>query len=173
MYKLWIKEIQRGERGVMATQQELDVVYMQMARNLATLSKGVRAKVGAIAVTKQGVIITGINGLPKQLGNELEYRDMRLVSTFGESPRWEEGELITKDEVIHAENNILVKCAREGVSLLDSTVYVTLSCCKHCSSMLSVSGVSRVVYDTPYKDLSGIGILEQCGITVDKLSDLL
>ena len=42
---------------------------MGMAVAMSKLSKGVRAKVGAVAVTRNGVVITGVNGLPRELGN--------------------------------------------------------------------------------------------------------
>lgn len=144
----------------MASQKELDRVYMEMAISMSTLSHGVRAKVGAVAVTSNGVVITGVNGLPKQLGNQLEH--VRETSN-GIFEYYE-----SKNTVIHAENGILVKCAREGVSMLGSTVYVTLSCCDHCASMLIASGVKRVVYLDEYRDINGIKTLIDSGVIVDK-----
>ena len=41
----------------MATQKQLDKVYMDMATSMSTLSHGQRAKVGAVAVTANGVVI--------------------------------------------------------------------------------------------------------------------
>lgn len=148
----------------MATQSNLDKVYMEMAKSMSELSYGKRAKVGAVAVTENGVVITGVNGLPNRLGNELE------------EILWEREcddcvELETKPTVIHAENAILVKCAREGVSMLNSTVYTTLSCCEHCASMLAASGVKRIVYKDKYRCEKGIKVLEQCGIIVEQLVD--
>ena len=147
----------------MATQQELDKVYMSMAESMSTLSYGKRAKVGAVAVTANGVVITGVNGLPKALGNELEYREYSDGLGGGS---W----LETKPTVIHAENAILVKCAREGVSMLGSTVYTSLSPCEHCASMLASAGVTRVVYKDKYRSLKGVGVLEQCDIIVEQLT---
>ena len=148
----------------MATQQQLDKVYMDMANSMSTLSHGQRAKVGAVAVTANGVVITGVNGLPKALGNELE-----TVSYVVEATQHKE--LVSKPTVIHAENAILVKCAREGVSMLGSTVYTSLSPCEHCASMLASAGVTRVVYRDKYRNLKGLGVLEQCGIIVEQLVD--
>ena len=148
----------------MATQQELDKVYMDMANSMSTLSHGQRAKVGAVAVTANGVVITGVNGLPKALGNELE-----TVSYVVEATQHKE--LVSKPTVIHAENAILVKCAREGVSMLGSTVYTSLSPCEHCASMLASAGVTRVVYRDKYRNLKGLSVLEQCGIIVEQLID--
>lgn len=155
----------------MATQHELDIVYMDMAISMSSISKGKRAQVGAIAVTQNGVVITGVNGLPKQLGNELEYEEVNLISVFGQSPYIERtGKLITKPTVIHAENAILVKCAREGVSMLNSVVYTSLSPCEHCASMLVSAGVSRVVYYEQYRCLKGLEVLKQCGVIVEQLN---
>lgn len=148
----------------MATQHDLDKVYMDMAISMSTLSYGKRAKVGAVAVTANGVVITGVNGLPKALGNELEYQDNT------DDPHFEPVTfLVSKPTVIHAENAILVKCAREGISMLGSTVYTSLSPCEHCASMLASAGVTRIVYKDKYRNLKGLGVLEQCGICVEQL----
>ena len=149
----------------MATQQELDKTYMDMAVAMSKLSKGVRAKVGAVAVTKNGVVITGVNGLPKELGNSLE---QIIDNTSWHWNRANPQVLVSKSTVIHAENNILVKCAREGVSMLDSTIYTTLSCCEHCASMLASVGVKRVVYLDEYRCTKGIDVLKQCNVEVEK-----
>ena len=149
----------------MATQQELDKTYMDMAIAMSKLSKGVRAKVGAVAVTKNGVVITGVNGLPKELCNSLE---QIIDNTSWHWNRANPQVLVSKSTVIHAENNILVKCAREGVSMLDSTIYTTLSCCEHCASMLASVGVKRVVYLDDYRCTKGVDVLKQCNIEVEK-----
>ena len=149
----------------MASQQDLDKVYMDMAFSMSALSYGKRAKVGAVAVTANGVVITGVNGLPKVLGNELEYQDTTDDPHFKPVTF-----LVSKPTVIHAENAILVKCAREGVSMLGSTVYTSLSPCEHCASMLASCGVKRVVYLEEYRDTKGIEILEKCDIIIEKLS---
>lgn len=84
----------------MATQEQLDKCYMKVAESMAELSYGIRAKVGAVAVTEQGVLVTGVNGLPKALGNELE----ESVPTSQRHVY----HLKTKPTVVHAENAILV-----------------------------------------------------------------
>lgn len=156
----------------MASKKHLDDFYMSTAKNVAKLSHGVRAKVGAVLVTKNDVMISSCNGLPKALGNILEYEDMQLISLFGKSPYWEKtGNLITKPEVIHAELNCILKAAKEGVSVKGSTIYITLSPCALCSSMIASSGIKRVVYFEEYRDRSGLDILEKCGIEVEKISD--
>ena len=156
----------------MTTQRELDKTYMDMAIAMSTLSKGVRAKVGAVAVTKYGVVVVGVNGLPKPLGNELENKTYTIISKFGGNDKLVYEGLKSKNTVIHAETNLLVKCAREGVSMIDSTVYTTLSCCEHCSSMLASVGVKRVVYLEDYRCTKGIDVLKQCDVIVEKFDGI-
>lgn len=67
---------------------KLDRLYMGMAIDMASISYGVRGQVGAILVTNYGVILTGVNGLPQQLGNTLEDPVYDLVTQFGESPKY-------------------------------------------------------------------------------------
>lgn len=141
----------------MATQSELDNIYMEMALSVSSISKGVRAKVGACLVTKNGVTVTSCNGLPKLLGNELEHICYNSFSPM-------KGKLITKPTVIHAELNAILKCAKEGVSVVGSTIYTTLSPCEHCASTLASAGVVRVVYLEQYRCTKGIDVLKQCGV---------
>ena len=143
----------------MATKKELDNCYMSVAFSHADLSKGVRAKVGAALVTESGVILAGYNGLAPSGSNELEYTT-------------EDGQLVTKTEVIHAELNCILKAAKEGVSILDSTIYITLSPCLVCSEMLVAAGVKRVVYHQEYKCTKGIDNLKKHGIIVDKINTI-
>lgn len=145
----------------MPEQIKLDQYYMSLALRVAELSHGVRAKVGSCLVTESDITVLGTNGLPKALGNELEY----IVPTVGGG----KNVLGTKNEVIHAELNTILKCAKEGVSVKGATVYTTLSCCVQCASMLSSCGIKRVVYLQEYRDTKGIDILRECGIVVDKL----
>ena len=141
----------------MPSQNKLDQYYMSLALRVAELSHGVRGKVGSCLVTENDLTVLGTNGLPKSLGNELEFVEFGC------------GSLTSKKEVIHAELNTVLKCAKEGVSVKGATIYTTLSCCVQCASMLASCGVKRVVYLEEYRDTKGIEILKQCGIVVEKL----
>lgn len=138
----------------MASQVELDGVYLGNALNHARLSKAVRSKVGAILVTTHGVMLSGYNGTPSGTDNVCE--DMI------------DGVLVSKPTVIHAELNCIMKAARQGVSVDGSTVYVTLAPCLQCAAMLKQVGVVRLVYLQEYRDISGIRYLRGNGIKVEK-----
>lgn len=148
----------------MDKQRKLDELYMNMALEMAKISYGIRAKVGAILVTEHGVVLTGVNGLPNALGNVLE--DKEYTDSLG-GGWW----LVTKPEVIHAELNCLLKAAREGVSVINSTVYITMSPCAQCASMLASVGVKRVVFLNEYRNISAISTLRDCGVIVEHMKD--
>lgn len=141
----------------MASQKELDRCYMQVAEAHAGLSRGKRAKVGACLVTQNGVVLGGCNGLAPGGDNELEYE--------------EDGNLVTKPEVLHAELSCLLKAAREGVSVVGSTLYVTMSCCKPCSEMVAAAGVRRVVYKNPYRLTHGVENLKKLNLLIEKFNE--
>lgn len=145
-----------------------DQYWMDVAQLTAKQSHGIRAKVGAVLVTENGASVVGCNGLPKQLGNDLEYRVYDPTGEYEDSDgRYK---LVSKSNVIHAELCCVLKCAKEGISTVGSTVYVTLSPCTSCATMLVAAGVKRVVYLNEYRDTQGLYLLRQCGVIVQKLS---
>lgn len=132
----------------MASQAELDGVYMSTALLHSSLSKSRRTKVGAVLVTAQGTTLTGYNGSHYGADNNLE----------DELP---DGTLVTKSDTLHAEINCVLKAAREGISVINSTIYVNLAPCLSCSAMLIQAGVKRVVYLNQYRDDSGVNLLKK------------
>lgn len=141
----------------MPSKSKLDSTYMGTALLHSRLSKARRAQVGAVLVTANGVTLTGYNGTPVGCSNECETED-------------EFGNLETKKEVIHAELNCILKAAKEGVSCLGSTVYVTLSPCVQCSAMLINAGVKDLIYYEDYRNADGLELLKSAGISVKKFT---
>lgn len=131
--------------------------YMHVAESFAKLSKCTRAKVGAILVTSNGVLLPGVNGGVAGGSNDCENVDVLT------------GELTTKATTLHAEQNCILKAAREGVSTIGSTLYVTLSPCLSCSAQLIAAGVKHVYYSKNYSDKSGIDYLRNNKVSVDKI----
>jgi dCMP deaminase len=151
----------------MADQKSLDETYMGTAILHSKLSKARRAQVGAILVTKQGVTLSGYNGTAVGRPNECE-EHFTMIDNFGE--RFIESK--TKPEVIHAELNCIMKAAREGVSCVDATVYVTLAPCVQCAAMMLQAGVKRVVYLQQYRDNSGVELLQESNVVVQLYDQL-
>ena len=140
----------------MVMQSLLDEAYMGTAILHSKLSRAVRKKVGACCVTTNGVCLTGFNGTPVGTDNCCEYTDAS-------------GELVSKSSVIHAELQTILKAAKEGVSIIGSKMYVTLSPCLACSAMMIQAGIREVLYLEPYRDLSGVQYLQESGVLVHQL----
>jgi dCMP deaminase len=130
-------------------QRKLDIVFMNITKEVATLSHCVRFKVGAVLVKDDNIISFGYNGTPAGMDNCCE-RDN-----------------VTLPHVIHAECNAILKAAKNGNSVNDSTIYLTLSPCLDCSKLILQSGIKRVVYLTAYRNLEGVDFLKQF-ITVEQ-----
>jgi len=117
---------------------------MAMALAVSTLSHCKRSQVGAILEKDGNVISMGYNGTPSGMDNCCEDEDNK-----------------TKSSVLHAEMNAIIKAAKTGNSVQDSTLYVTLSPCIECSKYILQSGIKRVVYLQEYRDMSGVELLNQ------------
>lgn len=136
-------------------QNKYDKAYLRIAREWGQLSYCTRKKVGAIIVKDRMIISDGYNGTPSGFENCCED---------------EEG--ITKWYVLHAEANAVLKVARSTQSCEGATLYITMSPCKDCSKLIHQSGIKRVVYQTGYKDNSGIDFLEKAGVEVHCIPEL-
>lgn len=148
----------------MPSQYELDECYMQVALSHAKLSKAVRKKVGACLVTSTGIIIPGYNGMSSGGSNECEVSKWKQSTSDQVSTG--KYELESKPEVIHSELNCILKAAKQGVSCLNSKIYVTLSPCLPCSEMLIQAGVIEVIYLEEYRCTRGVDNLNRRGVVI-------
>lgn len=139
----------------MASREVLDRTYLKMAKQLATLSYARRAKVGCLIVKDTHIIAEGYNGTTRGRPNNCEIEI--------------DGELVTKDEVVHSEANALMKLARSTQSSEGATMYCTLSPCINCAPLIVQAGITTVVYAEEYRDLSGIDFLRQCKVRIFKI----
>ena len=127
----------------MNKQQKLDKTFINIAKEIGTLSYCTRSKVGAVLVKDGNVISFGYNGTPAGMDNGCEEND------------------VTKDEVIHAEMNAILKAAKSGNAVDGSTLYLSLSPCQNCCKLIIQSGIKRVVYLEGYRDLKPIEFLSK------------
>lgn len=132
---------------------KFDSFYMDVALRISQLSYANKKKVGAIIVNDENIISYGYNGTPKGFDNAVETLDHN-------------GNLITKDEVIHAELNAILKASKSGTKLLGATLYITLSPCCNCALLIIQSGIKKVVYLETYRNTKGIDILNDAGIEI-------
>ena len=133
-------------------QEKYDRAYLEMAKIWGQLSHCKRKKVGALIVKDRMIISDGYNGTPSGFENLCEDEDY-----------------YTKWYVLHAEANAILKVAASTQSCYGATLYITLSPCKECSKLIHQSGIKRVVYSVPYKDITGLKFLEKAGVSLTQI----
>ena len=131
-----------------------DIAYLKMAEAFSETSVAERLKVGCVIVRDGQPISLGINGTPTG------WYTNNCEDECGETA-W-----FTK----HAEVQALNKLRKSTESSIGADLFVTHSPCKMCCLDIIDSGIKRVVYKNDYRDMSGIEILKQHGIVVEKLN---
>lgn len=134
--------------------------HMKTAELYSTHSRSQRNKVGAVLVNDDNdrVLMCGYNGTPPNGDNNCEFVN-------------NDGELVTKPEVVHAEENVILFCAKSGISTQNKILYTTLSPCFQCAKMIITSGIKRVVFKELYRDTRGVDLLKQYGVEIIHIKD--
>lgn len=133
---------------------------MKVAEEAAQLSYANRLKVGCVIVKDDNVLSFGYNGTPAGWDNCCEKDD--IVNANGILLIQQK----TKPEVLHAEENSILKLAREGKSGKDATMFCTHAPCIHCARMIGGAGISTLYYKNVYRDEAGIEYLKKYGIEI-------
>lgn len=133
---------------------------MEMTTAWSKKSHCGRRQVGALIVKDSTIISDGYNGTPTGYDNCCEQHYIMDDGSDSYETKW---------EVIHAETNAILKCAKNGISCEGGTLYVTLSPCRDCSKLILQAGISRLVYKEVYRDGAGLKFLENAGVAVNKL----
>lgn len=137
----------------MAISRKKDNMYMDVAITISKYSKCKRKQVGCIIVKNESIIAIGYNGTPAGFDNCCE-----------------EGN-VTKNVVLHAESNAISKCSKSTISSKDATMYLTLSPCFDCAKLIIQSGIKRVVYKEEYRETSGLDLLREANILINKYNE--
>jgi len=155
-------------------------MYMEIAEIVSKQSSAKRLQVGAIVVKEDRIISIGYNGMPAGWTNECEKKVYADETNF-QSEDWQFAEedsglllkynMVTKDEVIHAEANAIAKLARSSESGECSTMFLTHAPCIHCAKQIYTAGIKNVYYRNTYRDTSGIDFLDKCGVVIEKIDN--
>ena len=153
---------------------------METAKIWSKMSYCKRAQVGAVLSSKDGrILATGYNGTLSGQKNICEEKIYKCSYCLGHSktPIIENGkcsicntklkeedveiEYITNEFVLHAEQNVITYCAKNGIPTKDTILYVTMSPCKTCAKLIVQAGIKKVIYLNKYRDIEGIQFLKQ------------
>ena len=157
----------------------VDLIYMQMAYQIAKLSYAKRRRVGCVIVKDTQIISTGYNGTPHGFDNGCEEDQVKVIENANHQAILEEkgytcdsgccSKTITKREVLHAESNALAKISKSTLSSDGADLYTTTCACFDCAKLIIQSGIKRVFYSEDYRDMSGVDLLKQAGIEVKEV----
>lgn len=154
--------------------------YMDTAERFAQLSTATRLKVGAVVVKDHRIISIGYNGMPSGWSNECE--DIVFVNdgpeldyqvmiddgyTFGaDSTTAGYVKRVTKKEVLHAEENAILKLAKSHDGGDGASIFCTHAPCVSCAKLIYGAGIKNVFYREQYRDDAGLEFLKKCGIGI-------
>ncbi len=126
---------------------------METSMILSKRSVDQRTSVGAVIVTDDNtqVLAVGYNGDQRGGPNEVE------SSEPGQSG------------FIHAEINALIKLDFNNPKR--KKMYLTHSPCRQCAKAIVNGCIQEVIYMNPYRDASGLGILENAGVLIRRYTD--
>jgi dCMP deaminase len=115
-----------------------------------------RASVGSVIARDGRVISTGYVGAPAGLPHCI-------------SVGCEIGSHNGCTRTVHAEANAIAVAARFGTSTDKAELYCTHSPCLPCAKLIINAGITRFIYEQPYRDPSGLALLEEAGLTVTQM----
>jgi len=138
-----------------------DLVWLESTRHFATgFSKCPRKTFAAILVDSDNQILSlGYNGNIRGQCGDLWWWDSCLRDTQNIPSGTE-----TDIGCVHAEENAILNCARQGVSCKGSTLYVNGEPCAKCAHRIAQVGVKRVIcYGGEYPQ-NGLDVLKAHGV---------
>jgi dCMP deaminase len=128
-----------------------DQIAIQVATIMASFSRCVRRKVGAVIVKEERIVSTGYNGPPSGTVNcdELYPGEGCSISDIG-----------TCSLALHAEENAIMFALKNGVNLKGAKLFSTLSPCLACARIIKQSGINEVWFLESYakKDQPDYGV---------------
>ena len=124
-----------------------DLIFMNLATDLASRSHCVKAQVGAVLTKDTRIISIGYNGPP--------------AGTHNCDEEWPETGCPRDSKnscslALHAEENAILYAVKNGMSLDGTTLYLTLSPCISCARIIYSSGIKQVWYKASYAEYKGL-----------------
>lgn len=141
------------------------ILYNDICLRFAKESHCVSKKVCCMAIKEGRIVATGINGTPKGCLNCDTVFDPNNFDR-------EEHHAWSLNRELHAEQNMIAFCAREGISLKDCEIIVSLMPCRDCSKLLIALKPKAVYYINDYDkgESESKKLFEEAGIPLTKIN---
>jgi len=148
-----------------------DEYFIGIAHKVAERATCPRKRLGAVIVKDKRILATGYNGSPPDQPH-CDDVGCKEVPTHVMI----QGKDVVKQHCVrtlHAEQNALLQCAKNGVSCEGATLYLTINPCYLCAKMLVTAGIKRVVYTGEYfhddkLDHDALDLFKDAGVEVVK-----
>lgn len=140
---------------------EAEDFYMGVAQLLRLRSTCLRGRVGIVAIRDKRIVATGYNGSPAgqphcfELGCDVD----------------ENLHVLGCQRAIHAEANLVSFAARHGIALEGTILYCTHGPCLKCAQLIVASGITELVYETPYRLPEGLELVDRSNIPIRRFGD--
>lgn len=126
--------------------------HMRYAYDWSFESYARRRKVGAVIYKNGHPLSSGYNGMPSGETNNCEIES-------------DNGVLITKNEVIHAEKNALYKVSSFD-DAANASIFVTTAPCTNCSEEIYMRHLTKVYFSEIYRVVDGLEYLIKRGVSI-------
>ena len=130
-----------------------DEYFMSTAVLASCRSPCKRLQVGSVIVKDNRVISMGYNGYISGALHISRVQDNHEQS------------------IVHSEINAITDCAKRGVCLEDSIIYITHYPCRSCFMAIVASGIKTIIYHSDYKNDEIVAELaKENNITITKFT---
>lgn len=164
-----------------------DTYFLKVCETIATNSKCLSRKIGAIIVRDKSIISTGYNGPPagvqpcsfrynndqnliNKINEEFKYTNIYYNKCPRQTVGFKSGEGLEWCVAGHAERNAIVNAAKNGTCVKDCVMYMNCNIpCTPCLIEIINSGIKEIVVaDMKYYDLMGEYLIRESGLKVRK-----
>jgi dCMP deaminase len=129
-----------------------DEYFLSIAFLISSRSSCTRLNVGSVIIKENRLLSAGYNGFLPGAPHLSRVRDNHEMGT------------------IHAEINAITDCAKRGINILNSKIYITHYPCINCFKTIVASGIKEIYYHFDYKNDSLVRELaEENNIIIKKI----
>ncbi len=138
-----------------------DDYFIEITKLIAQRSGCLKRHVGAVLVKDNRIIATGYNSAPCGV-KECSDRGYCLRQNSSQ------GQNLETCYAIHAEQNALMQCCKQGISCNDAVLYCTTKPCNFCMRLLINAGIKKIIYIEDYNDSLTNELATKCNIELIK-----